>query len=267
MGMYITLPDAVKGCTVGIVGSGVSMISNAAQHVNVNVGFGQIPEFFTGDIDGVRVVAVPRHGTGPQPIAPHQIPYEAYMPLFAETTYLIGLSRVGDYTGAQKTGDIVIPEDFITWQPKTLHLPGAEFANCNGLVDNGYRSIVAKALEIVGRDNIPRVYHYGIYNTHPGPQFETPAEANFYHDCCKATLGGMTSGYEAKLAAELREYNRARGREASPKYACLCTVVNPASNHTNQVSHEITEREMKKAKPVLEKLVRALVRDLGRGTP
>ncbi len=192
--------------TLGVIGgSGLYQMSDM-QHgewVSVDTPFGApSDDYFVGELDGVRVVFLPRHGRGHR-ILPSELNFRANIygmkKLGAE--YLIAVSAVGSLKKEIAPGEIVIPDQFID---RTFGRTGTFFGR--GVVAHvafadPVCSVLGKLLAEVGRESGATIHHGGTYICMEGPQFSTRAESFLYRSW-GADIIGMTNLQEAKLARE-----------------------------------------------------------------
>jgi 5'-methylthioadenosine phosphorylase len=158
--------------------------------------------YVIGEIDGVRVAFLSRHGRG-HVLMPTEINYRAnlfgFKLLGVET--ILSASAVGSMKEEYAPTDLVFPDQFID---RTRHRPDTFFGD--GIV--GHVSFaepictaVAQAMADVARDAGARVHIGGTYICIEGPQFSTRAESNLYRSWGVDVIG-MTNLQEAKLARE-----------------------------------------------------------------
>ncbi len=163
-----------------------------------------------GEIDGLPVVFLPRHGRG-HVYSPTSINYRANIDVLkrAGVTDLISLSAVGSLKEEFPPGTFVLVDQFID---RTFGREKSFFGTgCVGHVpfshpiSPGLQDIAEAALQAEGIAHAKG----GTYVVMEGPQFSTLAESQLYRSW-GASVIGMTNLPEAKLA-----------REAE---ICYCTV-------------------------------------------
>jgi 5'-methylthioadenosine phosphorylase len=191
---------------IGVLGgSGVYDIDGLSNKrwVKVDSPFGApSDELLFGDLDGQRMVFLPRHGRGHR-IAPSEINFRANIDVLKRSgvTDLISVSAVGSLREELPPGTFVIVDQFID----------RTFARNKSFFGTGLVAHVSLAhpvckrlgdhLEVAARAaGIPAV-RGGTYLVMEGPQFSTLAESKLYRswDC---DVIGMTNMPEAKLARE-----------------------------------------------------------------
>ena len=158
--------------------------------------------FVIGEIDGVRVAFLARHGRGHRTL-PTDINYRAniygFKTLGVET--ILSASAVGSMKEAYAPTDIVFPHQFID---RTRHRPDTFFGN--GIVGHvafadPICASAAMLMSEAGREAGARIHVGGVYICIEGPQFSTRAESNLYRSWGVDVIG-MTNLTEAKLARE-----------------------------------------------------------------
>lgn len=192
--------------TLGVIGgSGLYQMSGVhkGEWITVPTPFGSpSDDYFVGEIDGVRMVFLPRHGRGHR-ILPSELNFRAniYGMKKLGVEHLIAVSAVGSLKKEIAPGDIVLPDQFID---RTRGRSGTFFGR--GIVahvsfaDPMCRELTQLLAE-VGREVGVMIHHGGTYVCMEGPQFSTRAESALYRSWGAAIIG-MTNLQEAKLARE-----------------------------------------------------------------
>lgn len=171
--------------------------------------------FILGELDGVTVAFLPRHGRGHR-LLPSEIPFRAniYGMKLLGVEYILSVSAVGSLQEKYKPTDMVIPNQFFDrtrarTEESTFFGEGIvghiTFAHpvCDELGD-----ILEESCRAVG----VTVHRGGTYLCMEGPAFSTKAESLVYRQWGMDVIG-MTNLQEAKLA-----------REAEIAYATLALV-------------------------------------------
>lgn len=165
--------------------------------------FGQPSDpYVIGEIDGIRVAFLSRHGRGHRKL-PSELNYRAniygFKVLGVHT--IISASAVGSMKETYHPTDIVFPHQFID---RTRHRLDTFFGN--GIV--GHISFadpicagVSFLASAAAREAGAQVHEGGVYVCIEGPQFSTRAESNLYRSWGVDVIG-MTNLQEAKLARE-----------------------------------------------------------------
>ena len=202
---FARLDSGMVKTVLGIIGgSGVYDIPmDGAQWRHVRSPWGEpSDEVRQGEIDGLPIVFLPRHGRG-HVFSPSTINYRANIDVLKRcgVTDLFSLSAVGSLREDLPPGMFVLPEQFIdkTYKRETsffgtgcvAHVPFAEPVSPN---------LAALAVQALEAGNIDH-RNGGTLVVMEGPQFSTRAESEL-HRAWGASLIGMTAMPEAKLARE-----------------------------------------------------------------
>jgi len=158
--------------------------------------------YVLGDIDGVKVAFLARHGRGHR-YMPTEVNYRAniygFKTLGVHT--ILSASAVGSMKEDYAPTDIVFPHQFID---RTRHRADTYFGH--GIVAHvafadpicaGAAMLMAQA----GREQGAKIHEGGVYVCIEGPQFSTRAESHLYRSWGVDVIG-MTNLTEAKLARE-----------------------------------------------------------------
>lgn len=159
-------------------------------------------ELLMGELDGVKLVFLPRHGRGHR-IPPSSLNFRANIDAMkrAGCTDVLSLSAVGSLREALNPGTFVVVDQFVD----------RTFARTKSFFDEGLvahvsmahptcprlSSLAAEAARAAGA----RVVEGGTYLAMEGPQFSTKAESLVYRSWGCDVIG-MTNMPEAKLARE-----------------------------------------------------------------
>src|SRR4051812_48103845 len=192
--------------SIGIIGgSGLYQMEGLTvlDERKVETPFGDPSDAYViGEIDGVRVAFLSRHGRGHR-LSPSELNYRANIFGFKllGVHSILSASAVGSMKEEYAPTDIVFPHQFID---RTRHRPDTFFGN--GLVAHvGFADPICTGLSstmsAAARDAGARVHDGGIYICMEGPQFSTRAESHLYRSW-GADVIGMTNLQEAKLARE-----------------------------------------------------------------
>ena len=171
--------------------------------------------FIIGELDGVTVAFLPRHGRGHR-ITPTELPFRAniYAMKLLRIEYILSVSAVGSLQEKYAPTDMVIPDQFFDRTRArahestffgdgiVAHVPMAHPV-CDELGD---------ILEASCKDVGVTTHRGGTYLCMEGPAFSTKAESIVYRQWGMDIIG-MTNLQEAKLA-----------REAEIAYATLALV-------------------------------------------
>lgn len=239
---------------LGIIGgSGLYQMNDlkVLDRLTIQTPFGEpSDELVIGEIMGVRVAFLPRHGVGHR-IPPSEINFRANIFSLKKlgVKKVISVSAVGSMKEELKPGHIAIPYQFFDRTHRrisTFFTDGVvghvAFADpiCKELVKH-----VVKA----GRDSGAQIHEGGTYICIEGPQFSSRAESLVYRSWGMDVIG-MTNVTEAKLA-----------REASLCYATVALVTDYDCWHeeeedvTVEAVLEIMHKNVKLAQEIIKKAV------------
>ena len=192
--------------TLGVIGgSGLYQMSDIqnGEWISVATPFGApSDDYFVGEVEGVRVVFLPRHGRGHR-LLPSELNFRAniYGMKKLGVEQLIAVSAVGSLKQEIAPGDLVVPDQFID---RTRGRIGTFFGR--GIVAHvsfadPVCGVLTQLLTESGREVGATIHQGGTYICMEGPQFSTRAESYLYRSW-GADIIGMTNLQEAKLARE-----------------------------------------------------------------
>jgi 5'-methylthioadenosine phosphorylase len=241
---------------IGIIGgSGLYQMPELenVREQTVDTPFGSPSDaFILGELDGVTVAFLPRHGRGHK-ILPTELPFRAniYAMKLLGVEYILSVSAVGSLQEQYAPTDMVIPDQFFDRtraraEESTFFGDGivghVTFAHpvCDELGD-----ILEESCGELGI----KVHRGGTYLCMEGPAFSTVAESNVYRQWGMDIIG-MTNLQEAKLA-----------REAEIAYATLALVTDYDCWHeghddvTIDIVIEYLNKNVRNAQLILEEAV------------
>jgi len=191
---------------VGIIGgSGLYHLEELkkVEEVHLDTPFGKpSSNFVTGEINGIPVAFLPRHGIG-HVLLPTEIPFRANIwgLKMLGVTHLISVGAVGSLRKEIEPGHMVFPDQFIDL---TRHRESTFFGNgvvahvqFGNPVCSELRGKLVEAAQTVGAT----MHVGGTYICMEGPAFSSRAESILYRSW-GADVIGMTNVQEAKLARE-----------------------------------------------------------------
>jgi len=204
---------------IGIIGgSGLYQMPELAnvREQEIATPFGKPSDaFIVGELDGVAVAFLPRHGRGHK-LTPTELPFRAniYAMKLLGVEYILSVSAVGSLQEQYAPTDFVIPDQFFDRTRARAHestffgegiVGHVAFSHpvCDELGD-----ILEASCNEIG----VKTHRGGTYLCMEGPAFSTKAESNVYRKWGMDIIG-MTNLQEAKLA-----------REAEIAYATLALV-------------------------------------------
>ena len=196
----------MSDAAVGVIGgSGVYQMQGltVVDERRIETPFGEPSDAFViGEVDGVRVAFLARHGGGHR-VLPNEINYRAniYGLKTLGVHTILSASAVGSMKEAYEPTDMVFPHQFID---RTRHRPDTFFGN--GIVGHvAFADPICAGAALMmseaGREAGARVHVGGVYICIEGPQFSTRAESNLYRSWGVDVIG-MTNLTEANLARE-----------------------------------------------------------------
>lgn len=243
---------------IGILGgSGIYAIDGLsnAQWKKVSSPFGEpSDELLFGEVDGVPVVFLPRHGRGHKD-TPSTLNYRANIDAMkrAGVTQIVSLSAVGSLREDLAPGAFVIVDQFID---RTFARQKSFFGS--GLVAHVSMADpvcgrVGDALEATAKEAGLSHVRGGTYMVMEGPQFSSRAESELYRSW-KCSVIGMTNMPEAKLA-----------REAEICYATVAMVTDYDCWHDDHghVTVDAVIKVMKDNAQHARELIRRVIPKLG----
>ena len=192
--------------TIGVIGgSGLYEIEgiSGVKTVSVETPWGKpSSSLLTGTLGGVRMVFLPRHGTG-HTVYPSEINFRAniYAMKAMGVEWIISVSAVGSLKEEIEPGHIVIPDQFIdnTRRRPSTFFEGGIVAHVS--MADPVCSVLSGCLREASLDFGGTTHSGGTYVCIEGPQFSTRAESHLYRKW-GADIIGMTAMPEAKLARE-----------------------------------------------------------------
>ena len=250
------------GPVVGVIGgTGVYEIDGLqnAQWVNIRSEFGEpSDELLIGDLGGVRLAFLPRHGRGHR-LMPTEINYRANIEVLkrAGAAQVISFSAAGSLQEELTPGTFVIVDQFVdrTFARKKTFFGGGLVAHVS-MAEPVCTRLGDAIQQAAKKASIP-VVRGGTYLVMEGPQFSSLAESELYRSW-GCDLIGMTNMPEAKLA-----------REAELCYATVAMVTDYDCWHPGHdaVSVEAVVRVLQEnaehARAVIRNVTPALATDLG----
>ena len=192
---------------IGVIGgSGLYEMEGLenVERIRVETPFGDpSDEYFTGVLNGVRMVFLPRHGRGHR-LLPSEVNYRANIFGMKKlgVEQIISVSAVGSLKEDIAPGHMVIPDQFID---RTKGIRRDTFFGDGIVAHVGFADPVCPGLsntlfEAAGK--IGAVVHKGgTYICMEGPAFSTRSESFMYREL-GASIIGMTNLTEAKLSRE-----------------------------------------------------------------
>ncbi len=159
-------------------------------------------EYFVGQLNGVRVVFLPRHGRGHR-LLPSELNFRAniYGMKKLGVERIIAVSAVGSLKKEIVPGHIVLPDQFIDRTRGRISTFFGRGIVAHVSFADPMCSEMIRLLGDAGREVGATLHVGGTYICMEGPQFSTRAESFLYRSW-GADIIGMTNLQEAKLARE-----------------------------------------------------------------
>jgi 5'-methylthioadenosine phosphorylase len=198
------------------------------REVSITTPYGGPSDVITvGDLDGMGVAFLPRHGRGHR-LLPSEIPVRANIYALKQlgVERLISVSAVGSLREEIEPMHMVVPDQIID---RTRSRPDSFFGD--GLVahvafGDPFCPELSELLAQAADDTDATVHRGGTYLVMEGPAFSTRAESKLYQSW-GASVIGMTASPEAKLA-----------REAEMCFAVLATATDYDAWH--EIHEDVT---------------------------
>lgn len=227
--------------------------------VHVSSPFGEASdELLFGELDGVPIVFLPRHGRGHK-IPPSEINFRANIDILKRVgvTEIISFGAVGSLAEHLQPGMFVLVDQFVD----------RTFARTKSFFGNGLVAHVSmahpvchrlgKRIKVAALSSKIELTKGGTYLVMEGPQFSTQAESKIYRSWGCDVIG-MTSMPEAKLA-----------REAEICYASIAMVTDFDCWHPDHESVTVDQivktmsQNIKKARALIKESASRMKEDLG----
>src|SRR5713101_4197451 len=150
--------------------------------VSVDTPFGTPSDaYFVGELAGVRVVFLSRHGRGHR-LMPSELNFRAniYGMKQLGVDHLVSVSTAGSMKEELRPGDLVVPDQFIvhTFKRAATFFGGGLVAHVS--LADPVCAVLARELAESAREGATTVHKGGVYLCIEGPQFATRAESNLY---------------------------------------------------------------------------------------
>ncbi len=242
---------------IGIIGgSGLYQMPELenVREVPVETPFGKPSDaFIVGELDGVTVAFLPRHGRGHR-LTPSELPFRAniYAMKMLGVDYILSVSAVGSLQEQYVPTDFVIPDQFFDRTRARAHESTFFGEGIVGHVTFAHPvcSELGDIIEESCREAGVKVHRGGTYICMEGPAFSTKAESVTYRQWGMDIIG-MTNLQEAKLA-----------REAEIAYATIALVTDYDCWHeghddvTGEMIIETLNKNVRNAQLVLKGAVK-----------
>lgn len=251
---------------IGVIGGSglyqMDALQNLQEH-DLDTPYGRPSDVVvTGEVDGVPVAFVARHGRGHR-LIPSEVPYRANIYALKKmgVRYVLSFSAVGSLREELRPLDFVLPDQFIDLTKRresTFFGAGAvAHASLAQPVCAAVSEVLAQAISELGLTQKAQLHRSGTYVCIEGPQFSTMAESRWYRSM-GADVIGMTNMPEAKLA-----------REAQMAYATLAMVTDYDCWHPKEahVSADAAIANLMKNASHAQMIAAQAIRILGKTQP
>lgn len=216
----------------------------------------------TGQVHGVRVAFLARHGRGHR-LIPSEVPYRANIYALKQlgVRYLISFSAVGSLREDIRPLDMGLPDQFMDLTKRrdsTFFGAGAvAHASLAQPVCSELSDVLARAVGETQLGENSQLHRGGTYVCIEGPQFSTLAESRWYQSMGSSVIG-MTNMPEAKLATE-----------AQMAYATLAMVTDFDCWHPReaQVTADVAIANLMKNAGHAQQIAAKAIRILGQELP
>ena len=234
-----------------IGGTGLESLLKDAEHTRIGTPYGLPPPISIGEVDGIRVAFLPRHGVQ-HSVPPHRVNYRANV----YALYVIGAKRilttnaVGAINSSFKPGDLVVPHDLIDFTKfrQSTFYDSAPVTHVD--VTQIYCPETRLTLIEAMKKRNSHSHDHAVLVCTEGSRLETPAEIEMFRRL-GCDIVGMTGAPEAALARELEMC-----------YATICFVTNMAAGMQAQLTASELVEVAKKKCQVIEQILRDTVKNL-----
>ncbi|KTB47444.1 methylthioadenosine phosphorylase [Dehalogenimonas alkenigignens] len=197
------MTDAVKLAVIG--GTGLYDIEGltAKEELDIDTPYGRPSDVIvTGELSGVRVAFLPRHGRGHR-IMPTDIPVRANIWALKSlgVEHIIAINSVGSFKKDIAPGHLLIPDQLIDRTSRRVNSFFGDGVVAHIGFAEPFCPNMRQILTGCAREAGAAVHDGGTYVVMEGPAFSTRAESRL-HQSWGADVIGMTALPEAKLARE-----------------------------------------------------------------
>jgi len=236
-----------------IGGTGLESLLKDAEQTRIGTPYGLPPPISIGEIDGVHVAFLPRHGVQ-HCVPPHEVNYRAnvYALYMMGAKRIITTNAVGAINPSFKPGDLVVPHDLIDF----TKFRQFTFYDSAPVTHIDVTQIYCPEARLILIESMRKRDLHGhdraVLVCTEGPRLETPAEIEMFGRL-GCDIVGMTGAPEAALARELEIC-----------YATICFVTNMAAGmQARLTASELVEMAKKKCS-VIEQILRDTVKNLSK---
>jgi 5'-methylthioadenosine phosphorylase len=230
---------------IGIIsGYEINELNINSEKLVIETEYGNTP-IVIGKIDKNRIFLINRHGIN-QNIPPHKINYRANIKALESCNVknIISIGTVGSMKKTIKTGDLLIPTDFIDFTKSrcNTYFDCKRFhVDMNDPLCVSLRKLLIKSCN---KNSDVKIHESGVYLTTEGPRLETASEIKLFSNY--ADVVGMTLAQEIIFA-----------REIGICFASLCVVCNMGSG----LQKDLISNEMSKTFNEKKELVYKIIKN------
>jgi len=222
----------LSGVRIGLIGgSGFEGLLKDGEVTRLGTPYGPSPDITVGQVEGVRVAFLPRHGSRHE-CPPHRVNYRAnlWSLKHLEVERIIATNAVGAMRESYRPGDLAVPVDLVDFTRLRAHTFYDSEPVMHVDVTDVYCPEIRRALIDASSRLSRKIWNESVAACTDGPRYETPAEIRMMRNA-GCDIVGMTSAPEAFLARELEMC-----------YGALCFVTNMAAGLQKALTAtEVTE--------------------------
>ena len=237
---------------IGLIGgSGFEKLIGQGETKRVETPYGASPDITIGQVDGIPVAFLPRHGTRHES-PPHRVNYRANLWGLKQlgVERIIATNAVGAMRESYRPGDLAIPVDIVDF----TRLRAQTFYDSEPVVHvdvtDVYCPEIRKTLTDTSKRSSRKVWNESVLACTDGPRYETPAEIRMMRNA-GCDIVGMTSAPEAFLARELEMC-----------YGAVCFVTNMAAGLQKALTASEVVELARKVMPEIESLLRDAIPEI-----
>jgi len=242
----------LSGIRIGLVGgSGFEKLIGQGETRRIDTPYGPSPDVTIGQVDGIPVAFLPRHGTRHES-PPHKVNYRANLWSLKHlgVERIIATNAVGAMRENYRPGDLAIPADLIDFTRLRVQTFHDSEPVVHVDVTDVYCPEIRKTLIEVSRRSSRRIWNESVLACTDGPRYETPAEIRMMRNA-GCDIVGMTSAPEAFLARELEVC-----------YGSVCFVTNMAAGLQKALTASEVVELAKRILPEVESLLKEAITEI-----
>jgi 5'-methylthioadenosine phosphorylase len=235
----------LSGVKIGLIGgSGFEKLLQDGEKKQLETPFGPSPDMTVGNVEGVKVAFLPRHGSRHE-VPPHKVNYRAHIWSLKQmgVERIIATNAVGAMRENYRPGDLAIPVDLVDFTRLRVNTFYESEPVVHVDVTEPYCPEVREALIEASKRSSRRIWNESVLACTDGPRYETAAEIRMMRNV-GCDIVGMTSAPEAFLARELEIC-----------YGAVCFVTNMAAGMQESLTAQEVGELAKEVLPEIESLV------------